>query len=131
MVGVNISPFHNKYLVIEVLKLEDTLSKYDEPDIIHSDQESEYDFCVFIMFCNNTSVKKSMSNKASLGKRTSEEFFCHFEIEAGDLDRFEELGEAIEEIYKMIYYYNNQRIHTKLKMSPVKYQLLVKKDLDR
>lgn len=130
VVGVNISRFHNKYLVIGAL--EDALSKYGKPDIIHSDQGSEYDSQEFIVFCQNIGIKISMSNKASPWENGYQEsFFGHFKTEIGDLNRFEELGEVIEEIYRMIYYYNNQRIHTKLKMSPVKYRLLVKKDSDR
>lgn len=130
VVGVNISRFHNRYLVIGAL--EDALSKYGKPDIIHSDQGSEYDSLEFIIFCQNIGVKISMSNKASPWENGHQEsFFGHFKAEIGDLHRFDELGEVIEEIYRMIYYYNNQRIHTKLKMPPVKYRLSVKKDSDR
>lgn len=40
--------------------------------------------------------------------------------ENGDLNRFNGLGELVEEIYSYIYYYNNLRIHTSLKMPPVR-----------
>jgi len=39
-------------------------------------------------------------------------------LEAGDLNRFETLGELIEYIYNQVYYYNNKRIHLVLKMTP-------------
>ena len=37
------------------------------------------------------------------------------------LNRFETIEEAIEAIHLQIYYYNNHRIHTALKMSPVEF----------
>jgi len=51
-----------------------------------------------------------------------ENFFSHFKLEAGDLNRFETLGELIEYIYQQVYYYNHKRIHSILKMSPVDFR---------
>jgi len=42
-----------------------------------------------------------------------------FKVELGVVSRFEAVEELIEEIYQTIYYYNNSRMHTSLKMSPV------------
>jgi hypothetical protein len=42
-----------------------------------------------------------------------------FRDEIGDRDRFDTLGELIEEIYTYVFYDNNLRIHTSLKMPPV------------
>ena len=41
IVGVNISRFHNKELILGAF--EDALDKTDKPEILHSDQGSEYD----------------------------------------------------------------------------------------
>ncbi|MBI2314942.1 IS3 family transposase, partial [Candidatus Daviesbacteria bacterium] len=39
----------------------------------------------------------------------------------GDLDRFETIGKLIEAIFHQIHYYNNERIHTALRMPPAVY----------
>ncbi len=39
------------------------------------------------------------------------------------MEQFESLGELIEAIYQTIYYYNNERRHTSLNMSPVQFRL--------
>lgn len=51
-----------------------------------------------------------------------ESFFGHLKQEGGDLNRFETNGELVEELYRMIYYYNQKRIHSKLKMPPAEYR---------
>jgi len=39
----------------------------------------------------------------------------------GDINRFRSLGELTAEIYRSIYYYNNERIHTSLGTAPRKF----------
>lgn len=51
-----------------------------------------------------------------------ESFYSHFKLELADVNRFEEYGELLEEIYRIMYYYNTKRIHTKLKMSPKEFK---------
>lgn len=117
IVGVNIQRFHNRFLVIGAL--EDAVKKYKEPEIVHSDQGSEYDSEDFTQFVKLIGAKVSMSDKASPWQNGHQEsFFGHFKQEAGDLNRFETIGELIEYIYQQIYYYNNKRIHSILKMTP-------------
>jgi len=115
--GVNLSRFHNRYLVIGAL--EDAVINYGVPKIVHSDQGSEYDSRDFIAFVKIIGAKISMSEKASPWQNGHQEsFFGHFKGEAGDLNRFKSLGELIEYIYQQVYYYNNKRIHSILKMTP-------------
>jgi len=117
IVGVNILRFHNRYLVVGAL--EDAIIHYKTPCIVHSDQGSEYDSSEFIAFVKIVGAKISMSEKGSPWQNGHQEsFFGHFKLEAGDLNRFESLGELIEYIYQQIYYYNNKRIHSILKMIP-------------
>lgn len=117
IVGLNISRFHNRFLVIGAL--EDAVIHFKTPEIVHSDQGSEYDSEEFIVFVKIIGAKISMSKKASPWENGHQEsFFGHFKLEAGDLNRFESLGELIEYIYNQIYYYNNKRIHSILKMTP-------------
>lgn len=117
IVGVNISRFHNRFLVIGAL--EDAVIHYKTVEIVHSDQGSEYDSQDFIGFVKIIGSKISMSAKGSPWQNGHQEsFFGHFKLEAGDINRFESLGELIEYIYQQVYYYNNRRIHTAIKMTP-------------
>lgn len=121
VVGFNISRFHNRWLVIGAL--EDALGQHEPPEIVHSDQGSEYVSEDFTQLVGMAGGKVSMSEKASPWQNGHQEsFFGHFKQEAGDLNRFEELGELIEYIYQQIYYYNHKRIHSALKMPPVGYR---------
>ena len=118
IVGINVSRFHNRFLVIGAL--EDAVVHYGTVTIVHSDQGSEYDSVEFIAFVKIIGSKISMSEKGSPWQNGHQEsFFGHFKLESGDLNRFESLGELIEYIYNQVYYYNNKRIHSVLKMTPV------------
>lgn len=121
IVGVNILRFHNKFLVIGAL--EDAVIHYGNPTVIHSDQGSEYGSIDFVTFVNIVGAKMSMSAKGAPWQNSYQEsFFSHFKLEAGELNRFETLGELIEYIYQQIFYYNNRRIHSVLKMTPVEFR---------
>jgi len=121
IVGINISRYHNKFLVIGAI--EESLQKYYAPEIIHSDQGSEYTSEEYISFVKLIGSLISMSDKASPWQNGHKEsFFGHFKLESGDLSRFETIGELIEYIYQQIYYYNNTRIHTALKMAPATFR---------
>jgi len=117
IVGINISRFHNRFLVAGAL--EDAVIHYGTPEIVHSDQGSEYDSEDYLVFVKIVGAKVSMSEKGSPWQNGHQEsFFGHFKQEAGDLNRFKSLGELIEYIYQQVYYYNHKRIHSILKMKP-------------
>lgn len=117
IVGVNISRYHNRFLVVGAL--EDAVIHFGTVAIVHSDQGSEYDSEDFLGFVRIIGAKPSMSAKGSPWQNGHQEsFYGHFKLEAGDLNRFQSLGELIEYIYQQIYYYNNKRIHSNLKMIP-------------
>lgn len=121
VVGVSLSRFHNRFLVVGAL--EDAVVHYKTPEIVHSDQGSEYDSEDFIAFVKIIGAQISMSEKGSPWQNGHQEsFFGHFKLEAGDLNRFETLGELIEYIYTQVYYYNHKRIHSVLKMTPVEFR---------
>ena len=63
IVGVNISRFHNRFLVMGALL--DALEHKQSAEIIHSDQGSEYDSKDFVNLCHSARLKISMSTKAS------------------------------------------------------------------
>lgn len=117
IVGFNISRYRTKQLVLGAL--EDALKNYSPPKIIHSDQGSEYDSEAYTSFAERLGTLVSMSAKGSPWENGyKESFYSHFKLESGDFDRFDDVGEFIEYVYNQIWYHNNVRIHTKLKMSP-------------
>lgn len=117
IVGFNISRFHNKELVIGAL--ENALTYYPKPDIIHSDQGSEYDSQAYSSFCEQLNIKISMSRKSSPWENSYQEsFYSHFKVDLADVNRFTEIVELIEEINYQIWYYNNKRIHGIIKSTP-------------
>jgi transposase InsO family protein len=122
VIGVNISRFHNRELVLGALI--DTLNKTRRvPKYIHSDQGSEYDSKDFVDFVKSKKVIISMSRKSHPWENGHQEsFFSTLKLELGDINRFETEGELIENIYHTVYYYNNRRIHTKLKTAPVNFR---------
>lgn len=65
-------------------------------------------------------IKISMSTKASPWENAYQEsFYDNFKTDLGlEFERFATVGEFVEAIHKTIRYYNQHRIHTKLKMSP-------------
>ena len=117
IVGVNVSRFHNRFLVMGALL--DALEHYPRADIIHSDQGSEYDSEDFVNLCLSFGIKISMSTKGSPWQNGYQEsWYGKFKGEFGDFNRFETLGELVEEIYHQIYYYNNRRLHSSLPTTP-------------
>ena len=99
--------------------LMNAIEKYGRPQILHSDQGSEYTGKIYTTFADNLGIRLSMSKKGSPWENGYQEsFYSQFEVDLGDLNRFKTLGELAVAVYQQIYYYNHQRIHTKLKMPP-------------
>jgi len=129
IIGVNISRYHNRELVLGTLI--DALNKTGvTPKYIHSDQGSEYDSKEFVDFVKSKYIIISMSRKSHPWENGHQEScFSTLKLELGDISRFETEGELIENIYQTVYYYNNRRIHTKLKTTPVNFRNRFKKPL--
>jgi transposase InsO family protein len=119
VVGWNISRFHNKELVLGALNHALANPNHHIPDLHHSDQGSEYEAQEYISTVESLNIKISMSRKASPWENGYQEsFYSQFKLDLGDPNRFNELGELIEAIHSTINYYNNDRIHTSIKMTP-------------
>lgn len=130
IVGYHLSRHHQSSLVLQAL--EDALSKHKAPMFIHSDQGSEYNSKVYISRCEKSGIQVSMSAKASPWHNAFQEsFYDKFKITLGFLDRFEDLGELVATIHETVYYYNNKRIHSALKMSPIAYKKTLTINSDR
>lgn len=131
VLGISISRYHDTNLVIEALLM--AVEKYGfKPQYIHSDQGSEYRSAEYKELTKDLGIIISMSDKGSPWQNGQmESFFGRFKEENGDLNRFELLVELIEYIYMQVYYYNNERIHTSLGMSPVKFKKLRRRTLSK
>lgn len=117
IVGACVLVNHSSALVIQAMV--SALMDHPKPEIIHSDQGSEYTAKIFQDFCTSAGIKISMSKKGSPWENGYQEsFYDKFKIDLGDPNRFDDLGELVYEIYHTMYVYNTTRIHTALKMSP-------------
>lgn len=117
IIGVNISRFHNKELILGALQ--NALINHSPCIYLHSDQGSEYDSDAYEAFCKSLGIQISMSKKGSPWENGFQEsFYSQFKLDLGDIDQFSSIPELVEGIYTTLWYYNNKRIHTSLKMSP-------------
>jgi len=118
IVGWCISTRHTTNLVKAAL-LDSIQRTGATPKISHSDQGSEYKSQGYQNFLKANDIECSMSSKASPWQNGYQEsFYCGFKEDLGNAKDFETLGELVEGIHRTINYYNKDRIHTALKMSP-------------
>lgn len=121
VVGTNIMRYHTSELVTGALI--DAISKHGRPEYLHSDQGSEYDSQKYTDFAEILGIEISMSAKGSPWENGYQEsFYAQMKLEVGDLNRYETFGELVASLYEHIDYYNYRRIHTALKMAPVKFK---------
>ena len=127
IIGVAISRFHNQNLVLEAFMDTRTKTK-THPVYLHSDQGSEYTSNDYKSYVKSRGITISFADKGSPWQNGFQEsFYGKFKVDLGYMEQFESLGELIEGVYQTIYYYNNKRRHTTLKMSPVQFRLLYQK----
>lgn len=121
IIACNLGDKHDSELVLTTIK--EAISKQRKaPKIFHSDRGREFLAESCIKYFESLGVKISVSDTGAPWQNGhAESFFSRFKAETGDLNRFENLGELAEYVYQFINYYNNERIVTRLKTSPVKY----------
>ena len=132
VVGWRLGANHSSELTYSALL--DALSKHETPAILHSDQGSEYLSYRHQLLCQNLEIQLSASNKASPWQNGfMERWFGNFKREFGSFSQYQDIARLPEAIALYIRYYNTERIHTKLRMSPVAYatSLLHPKGLDK
>lgn len=122
IVGWSISTRHTTELVLEAFL--DAIKTVGKPVVAHTDQGAEYNSKDYTNFLEGLGIQVSMSAKASPWENGYQEsFYDNFKTDLGlEFERFETIGEFVEAIHKTINYYNHERIHTKLKTSPVKFK---------
>jgi len=98
------------------------LSHHAPPKILHSDQGSEYKSKQYTEYVEKQNIAISMSRKSSPWENGYQEsFYSEFKVDLGDPGRYESLGELIAAIHATVNSYNNSRIHTSLRMPPMKF----------
>lgn len=121
VLGVAIGRHHDSDLVLEAIEMALLISKA-VPDIFHTDQGTEFMAENITSLLEQLGIKVSASDKASPWQNGYQEsFFGKFKDDVGDINRFDTPGELLEALYHAIHYYNNERIHTALRMPPVVY----------
>lgn len=121
IVGFHVLTNHSVQLIIPALLM--ALMKYPPPEILHSDQGSEYRSELYTTLVTAVGIRPSMSRPASPWENGYQESFNNqFKVDLGDPNRFDRYGELIAEIYATIHAYNTRRIHTSLKMPPVNFE---------
>lgn len=120
VVGWALGTRHSSELTLAAL--EDALRKYPPPAILHSDQGSEYLSYAHQLLCARYEIQLSASAKASPWQNGyMERWFGNFKPELGRLAHYQDVAELHEAIALQIHYYNTERIHSALKMSPAAY----------
>lgn len=123
IIGWHLSTNHQKDLVIEAF-LDAVGKRKTVPVYFHSDQGSEYESEDYLNLIEDNGVIVSMSRKSHPWENGYQEsFYSGFKLDLGPTNHYRELGELYEKIAQTLHYYNNLRIHTKLKTSPVKFRL--------
>jgi transposase InsO family protein len=113
---------HGTALFVEALS-DAAARTHHRPYVVHSDQGSEYLAQEAREYVASLGAQSSYSARSSPWQNGFQEgFYSQFKKEIGDLDRFPALGVLLAEIYRYIAYYNECRIHSKLKVPPATYR---------
>ncbi len=117
IVSYNYSNSNNNDLVISKIK--------DLPNntLIHSDQGIQFTSLDYSRILSEKNIIISMSHVGECYDNARiESFFGHFKDDLKLFHEYSNTTELQKAINETMYYYNNERIHTKLKMSPVQYR---------
>jgi len=130
VVGWSVGAAHDTSLTLDALKL--ALRKYAPPPILHSDQGSEYLSYVHRDTCEVYEMTLSCSSKSSPWQNGFiESFFGKFKPELGNPVQYATPETLFACVAKNIHYYNNERIHSSLNMSPAAYAARLKEQKEK
>jgi len=111
---------HSSELTLAALT--DGLRKHPPPNILHSDQGSEYLSYKHQLLCERHGIQLSASAKASPWQNGfMETWFRGFKLELGQLSQYHDVAMLHEAVALQLHYYNTERIHSALGMSPAAY----------
>lgn len=122
IVGWHIGNHHTTNLIMEAWT--DAVRRTGAtPTWFHSDQGSEYVSGAYASLLVERGTLPSHSDKAKPWENGFQEsFYANFKLELGDPRRFNGVGELIEAVHQQMNYYNNQRIHSAIKMPPAMFR---------
>lgn len=114
----------NLELVMKMVK--QACNKFDLRDaIIHSDQGWHYQHKEYQMFLIRNGILQSMSRKGNcLDNAMMENFFGIMKSELLYREKFSSVEDFEKRLKKYIFYYNEQRIKTRIKFPPKRYRIL-------
>jgi transposase InsO family protein len=122
IIGIAISRFHNKNLIMEAF-MDAEKRTGTHPHYLHSDQGSEYTSDDYKTYVASKKITISFADKGSPWQNGFQEsFYGKFKVDLGHMEQFDSLGELIEGIHQTMHYYNNKRRHTSLNMNPVQFR---------
>lgn len=120
IMAAQVGKHHNAQLVKTTIL--QALKTGVKPKYFHSDQGTEFMARENTNLLENNGIQVSVSKLASPWENGyKESFFGRFKDEFGDFNRFNHIGELIEEIYSKVHYYNHRRRHTAFKVAPAVY----------
>ena len=119
--SISLSPNFNQTREM-LIRLIDKIPNEANP-ILHSDQGWQYQMKEYQRILKENNIKQSMSRKGNcLDNSIMENFFGRLKTEMFYGEKFKNVNTFIDKLKEYIYYYNNERINLKLKMSPVQYR---------
>ncbi len=120
VVGMAVQARHGAMLVVQALF--SAVANHPRPIIFHSDNGREYGSKVFVRALRELGIHISRSAKSSPWENGYQEsFYSQFKVDLGDPERFKSVGELVYEIYRLIWEYNHVRIHSALRMPPLRF----------
>lgn len=126
IVGLSVYTNHSVQLTLSAFM--NAIANNPRPAVFHSDNGSEYNSEVFIGALQTVGAQISRSAPGCPWENGYQEsFYDKFKMDLGDPNRFKTLGELVFSVYQTIWQYNNTRIHTALRMSPVQFALKASK----
>lgn len=121
IVGVAVAQRKGAPLTLQALH--GALLHQPHPEIFHSDNGKEYAAKVFISTLERVGTRISRSHPGCPWENGYQEsFYDKFKVDLGDPERFRSLGELVAEVYRIIWVYNNTRIHSALRMPPAAFE---------
>ena len=123
IVSYSISLSPNMKQIREMLKgLFDKLPD-DATPLFHSDRGWQYQHAEYQRLLAEHNITQSMSRKGNcMDNGAMENFFGRLKVEMFYGEKFESVNAFIDKLNEYIYYYNNERISSKLKMSLVQFR---------
>lgn len=130
VVGWSVGAAHDTSLTLRALRY--ALGRHMPPPILHSDQGSEYLSYAHRDICEAYEMTLSCSTKSSPWQNGfMESFFGKFKPELGHPSGYATPETLFERVARNMHYYNNQRIHSSLNMSPAAYAARLKQQEDK